>query len=66
MHTILKKNDLWEDIGQVKYKHSKKAKYIRIVISNTSQVAVIIPDNLNIIDAIDFVNSKKKWIQKML
>ena len=64
MNTIFKKNDLHEDIGEIKYKHSKKAKYIRIVISNTSQLSVIIPDNHNINDAIDFVNSKKKWIQK--
>ena len=64
MSTILKKNDLHKDVGEIKYKHSKKAKYIRIVISNTSQVSVIIPDNHNINDAIDFVNSKKKWIQK--
>ena len=64
MNTIFKKNDLWEDIGEVKYRHSKKAKYIRIVISNPSQISVIIPDHHNIKDAIDFVHSKKKWIQK--
>ena len=64
MHTILKKNDLWEDIGQVKYKHSKKAKYIRIVINHDSQVSVVIPSNYNIRDAIEFVHSKKNWIQK--
>ena len=33
-----------EDIGEIKYRYSKKAKYIRIVISNTSQVSVIIPN----------------------
>ena len=64
MNTILKKNDLWKDIGGIKYRHSKKAKYIRIVISSTSQVSVIIPDHHNIKDAIDFVHSKKKWIRK--
>ena len=64
MNTILKKNDLWENIGEIKYIYSKKAKYIRIVISNTSQVSVIIPNHNNIHDAIDFVQSKKKWIQK--
>ena len=64
MNTIFKNNDLWEDIGEVKYRHSKKAKYIRIVISNPSQISVIIPDHHNIKDAIDFVHSKKKWIQK--
>ena len=64
MNTIFKNNDLWEDIGEVKYRHSKKAKYIRIVISNPSQIFVIIPDHHNIKDAIDFVHSKKKWIQK--
>ena len=64
MHTILKKNDLWEDIGQVKYKHSKKAKYIRIVINHDSQVSVVIPSHYNIRDAIEFVHSKKNWIQK--
>ena len=64
MHTILKKNDLWEDIGQVKYKHSKKAKYIRIVINHDSQVSVVIPSHYNIKDAIEFVHSKKNWIQK--
>ena len=64
MDTIFKKNDLYESIGQVKFKFSKKAKYIRIVISNTSQVSVIIPYNHNVNDAIDFVNSKTKWIQK--
>ena len=64
MNTILKKSDLWQDIGEVKYKHSKKAKYIRIEISNTSQVSVIIPDHHNIRDAIEFIDLKKKWIQK--
>ena len=64
MHTILKKNDLCEDIGKIKYRYSKKAKYIRIVISNTSHVSVIIPDHHHIKDAINFVHSKKKWIQK--
>tara|TARA_B100000575_G_scaffold253898_1_gene222735 strand:+ start:236 stop:796 length:561 start_codon:yes stop_codon:yes gene_type:complete len=64
MNTIFKKNDLWEDIGEIKFRHSKKAKYIRIVISDVSQISVIIPDHYNIKDAIDFVNSKKKWIQK--
>ena len=64
MHTILKKNDFWEDIGQVKYKHSKKAKYIRIVINHNSQVSVVIPSHYNIKDAIEFVHSKKNWIQK--
>ena len=64
MDTIFKKSCLWEDIGEIQYRHSKKAKYIRIVISNTSQVSVIIPNHNNINDAIDFVHSKKKWIQK--
>ena len=64
MDTILKKNEVCEDIGEIKYRHSKKAKYIRIVISNTLQVSVIIPDHHNIKNAIDFVHSKKKWIQK--
>ena len=64
MNTILKKNDLWEDIGQVKYKHSKKAKYIRIVINHDSQVSVVIPSHYDIRDAIEFVHSKKNWIQK--
>ena len=64
MNTILQKNDLCEDIGEIKYKYSKKAKYIRIVISNTTQISVIIPDHHNIEDAIDFAHSKKKWIQK--
>ena len=64
MDTIFKKKELWEDIGEIKYRRSKKAKYIRIVISNTSQVSVIIPDHLYIKEAIDFVKSKKKWIQK--
>ena len=64
MHTILKKNDLCEDIGKIKYRYSKKAKYIRIVISNTSHVSVIIPDHHHIKDAIEFVHSKKNWIQK--
>ena len=64
MCTIFKKNDIYEDIGKIKYKHSRKAKHLRIVISKTSQVSVIIPVNYNINDAIDFVNSKNKWIQK--
>ena len=65
MNTIFQKNDLWEDIGEIKYRYSKKAKYIRIVISNTSQVSVIIPNQNNMHDAIDFVQSKKKWIHKI-
>ena len=64
MDTIFKKNELCEDIGEIKYRYSKKAKYIRIVINNTAQVSVIIPDHHNIKDAIDFVHSKKKWIRK--
>ncbi len=64
MNTIFQKNDLWEDIGEIKYRYSKKAKYIRIVISNSSQLSVIIPNHNNINDAIDFIQSKKKWIQK--
>jgi len=59
MGTIFKKNNLYEDIGEIKYKYSKKAKYDCIEINNTSQVSVIIPYNHNINDAIDFVNSKK-------
>ena len=64
MSIFFKKNDLWEDIGEVKYKHSKKAKYIRIVINHNSQVSVVIPKYYNIRDAIEFVHSKKNWIQK--
>ena len=48
MNTIFQKNDLWEDIGEIKYRYSKKAKYIHIVISNTSQISVIIPNHNNI------------------
>ena len=62
--TIFKKNELYKDIREIKYRYSKKAKYIRIVISNTSQVIVIIPNHHRIKDAINFVHSKKKWIQK--
>ena len=65
MNTIFKENDLWEDIGEIKYRYSKKAKYIRIVISNTSQVSVIIPNHNNINDAIDFVQSKKNGFKKI-
>ena len=65
MHTILKKNDLWEDIGQVKYKHSKKAKYIHMVINHDSQVSVVIPIHYNIRDAIEFVHSKKIGSKKI-
>ena len=64
MDTIFKKNGFWEDIGEVKYSHSKKAKYIHIVINHNSQVSVVIPSQYKIRDAIDFVYSKKKWIQK--
>tara|TARA_B100000900_G_scaffold333773_1_gene294942 strand:+ start:234 stop:794 length:561 start_codon:yes stop_codon:yes gene_type:complete len=64
MNTISKNNDLWEDIGDITYRRSKKAKYVRIEINNNSQIFVIIPDHHNIRDAINFVHSKKKWIQK--
>ena len=64
MDTIFKKKELCKDIGEIKYRYSKKANYIRIVISNTSQVSVIIPDHHHIKDAINFVHSKKKWIKK--
>ena len=64
MNTIFKENELCEDIGEIKYRYSKKAKYIRIVISNTSHVSVIIPDHHHIKDAIEFVHLKKNWIQK--
>ena len=65
MNTILKKNGLQKDIGEIKYRRSKKAKYIRLVISNTSQVSVIIPDHKKIKDAIDFVHSKKNGSKKI-
>tara|TARA_B100000900_G_scaffold105915_1_gene87991 strand:+ start:41 stop:601 length:561 start_codon:yes stop_codon:yes gene_type:complete len=64
MNKILKKNNLWEDIGHLKYKRSQKAKYIRIVINHDSQVSVVIPSQYGIRDAIEFVHSKKNWIQK--
>ena len=65
MNTIFKENELCEDIGEIKYRYSKKAKYIRIVISNTSQISVIIPGHHNIKDAIDFVHSKKNGSEKI-
>ena len=64
MNTIFQKNDLWKDIGEIKYRYSKKAKYIRIVINHDSQVSVVIPSHYNMRDAIEFVHSKKNWIQK--
>lgn len=65
MNTSLKKKYiLLKGIGEIKYRHSKKAKYIRIVIGHKSQVSVVIPNHHNIREAIEFVNSKKKWIQK--
>ena len=60
MNTSLKKeNILLKGIGEIEYKHSKKAKYIRIVIGHNSQVSVVIPNHHNIREAIEFVNSKK-------
>ncbi len=59
-----KENILFKDIGYIQFKKSKKAKYIRIVISHSSQVSVVIPIHNNINDAIDFIHSKKKWIKK--
>ncbi len=65
MNTILTKgNMLLEGVGEVKYRQSKKAKYIRIIMDYKSQISVVIPNHHNIKDAIKFVISKKKWIQK--
>ena len=65
MNTNLKEeNVLLKGVGEIKYRHSKKAKYIRIVIGHDSQVSVLIPNHHNIREAIEFVNSKKNWIQK--
>lgn len=65
MDTIFKKNKLCEDIGEINYRHSKKAKYICVVISNTSKISVNIPDRHNIKDAIDFAYSKKNGSKKI-
>ena len=59
-----KENILFNDIGKVQFRYSKRAKYIRIVISHCSGVYVVIPRNQNINEAINFVHSKRKWIQK--
>ena len=64
MSTIFKNNNLYGDIREIKYKYSKKVKYVRIVLSNTLRVSVIIPYNHNINDAIDLVNSKKNGYKK--
>ena len=62
--SLKEENVLLKGVGEIKYRHSKKAKYIRIVIGHDSQVSVVIPNHHNIREAIEFVNSKKKWIQK--
>ena len=65
MNTIIKtKNVRIEGVGEVKYRHSKRARYIQIVIDHKLQLSVVIPDHHNIEDAIEFVKSKKRWIQK--
>ncbi len=65
MNTILTiGSEFLEGVGEVKYRQSKKAKYIRIVVDHNSQVSVVIPNHHTIKDAIQFINSKKSWIQK--
>ena len=55
---------LFNGIGKIQFRYSKRAKYIRIVISHCSEVYVVIPKNQNINEAINFVHSKREWIQK--
>ena len=59
-----KENILFNGIGKIQFRYSERAKYIRIVISQCSEVCVVIPKNQNINEAINFVQSKRNWIQK--
>ena len=57
MNTSLKEeNVLLKGIGEIKYRHSKKAKYIRIVIGHDSQVSVVRPNHHSMREAIELVN----------
>ena len=53
-----------DEIGDIILKPSKKAMYVRITINRIGQVCVTLPDSVKKEDALDFVFSKKNWIQQ--
>ena len=52
------------EIGEVILKPSKRAVHVRITINRIGQVCVTLPDSVKKEDALDFVFSKKNWIQQ--
>ncbi|MFC1914980.1 M48 family metallopeptidase [Chloroflexota bacterium] len=54
------------DIGPVLFKHSKRAKRIRISLKPFEGVRVVVPDRWPFKKAEEFVHTKIEWIQKHL
>lgn len=53
-----------DDIGELKVRFSKRAKYARISIDSRGEVTVTIPPQLKFEHVLEFVSSKKEWINK--
>ena len=47
-------------------KHSKKARHLRMQISNNGELEVVLPRGFQIIDAEKFIYKKLDWIKKYL
>ena len=47
-------------------KHSKKARYLRMQISNNGELEVVLPRGFQVIDAEKFIYKKLDWIKKHL
>ncbi len=50
----------------LRLRRSLKAKYLRISISATNEVELVVPRGATKADALDFLNSKKPWVLKQL
>ena len=51
-------------IGPVQFEHSKRAKHLRIIVKTSTNIRVAIPPRTSYKKAQEFVQAKKKWIQK--
>ena len=52
------------EVGDIEVKLSNRAKYIRLSIDTNGKTSVIIPRKQKIQKAIEFISSKKNWINK--
>ena len=53
-----------DEIGDIILKPSKRAVHVRITINRIGQVCVTLPDSVKEEAVLDFVVSKKNWIQQ--